>query len=169
MPPLNSFEKTLIAVSLAQAATLPTAQAGLPATIDVNDTCTLQNAIRSANQDASIGGCQQGGGNDIIILPADSTISLTQAEVDGAQYGASGLPLVTSNITIQGNGSTVQRVTATDTGSDRFRILALEAGNSSANLTINSMTLRNGFAYDDSDGGYGGAIYAGTDTTLVWY
>ena len=104
MPPLSTFDKTLVAIALSQASIGSNAE-----TITVSQSCSLANAIRSANQSSSVGGCTAGvGGVNEIALPAASTISLTTAETDGELGGDSGgLPLVTSDITIHGNGATV--------------------------------------------------------------
>src|SRR5262245_24761450 len=67
--------------------------------------CSLANAIRSANADADTGGCVHSGayGADTIVLPA-GTYALS-----GVDSASTGLPTVTSDITIRGNGSTTAR------------------------------------------------------------
>ena len=42
---------------------------GLAATIPVNASCTLINAITAANTDTATGGCPAGNGADTIVLP----------------------------------------------------------------------------------------------------
>ena len=153
MPPVNIMNKTLIALALTQAL------AAQAATINIDGGCLLQDAIRSANTDTAVAGCEAGSGADVIDIPTQ-TITLTNAAVDGEQFGDSGLPLIDSEITILGNGSTIQRVSG-----DAFRIMALDS-NTSASLTMESITLTGGLA-DDSGEGYGGAIYAGFGTSLV--
>src|SRR5262249_35103123 len=69
----------------------------LAATIQVNGTCTLVDAITAANTDTATGGCPTGSGADTIVLPANSTIMLTSVN-----NCANGLPQITSTITIEG-------------------------------------------------------------------
>ncbi len=45
--------------------------------------CSLREAIQAANQNAAVGGCPAGSGNDVIILPA-GTYRLTRTGVDDA-------------------------------------------------------------------------------------
>ena len=65
------------------------------------------------------------------------------------------LPQITSAITINGNGRTIS-------GNDSYQIFYVRFGGGS--LTINNLTLTNGF--EGVDGGQGGAIYAQGDVTL---
>jgi hypothetical protein len=161
MPPLGSLEKTLIAVALSQMSMVAPA-----ANIEVGESCSLADAIRSANQSSSVGTCTAGVGLDnTIILPANSTITLTAPAVDGEDYGDSGLPLTYGNITIQGNGSTIERSSAPATLA--FRIMGMTTFYNHT-LTLNSLTLSNGLADGGSnDYGYGGAINLGDSNSLV--
>lgn len=125
----------IAAVGLLLAAIAMPSQA---ATIAVdNDGCTLIEAIGNANSDSDGGGngCAAGSGADTITLPAGSTITLTAPQADTVN----GLPLITSTITIHGNGATVQR----DPTSPPFRILQID---SPGNLTIDRLTIRRGLA-----------------------
>ncbi len=112
------------------------------ASIDVDGVdCTLIEAINSANDDISMGnGCDDGNGDDVINLPASSTQTLTAVD-----NGNNGLPLITTNITINGNGSTIER-----DSSDLFRIFEIE---DIGILTINNTTVTGG-----SSSGRGGAF-----------
>ncbi|WP_154222583.1 right-handed parallel beta-helix repeat-containing protein [Marinicella rhabdoformis] len=78
--------------------------------------CTLQNAMVSANNDASVGGCQPGNGHDIIELPEGSTHTHTVAadvyNLQNQYYFGSGLPVVRSGMIINGNNSLVERDTS---------------------------------------------------------
>jgi len=58
--------------------------------------CTLGEAISAANNDLPVGGCSAGAGTDTIILPA-GTYTLT-----GDNSTGTGLPIITSNVVIQG-------------------------------------------------------------------
>lgn len=110
----------------------------LAAEIDVDGTdCTLVEAIESANNDDAMGsGCVDGSGADTINLPAGSTHTLTVVNNTSAN-GANGLPVISSEMVIEGNGSTIRR----GDGSPDFRII--EVG-SSGNLTLNKINIRNG-------------------------
>ncbi len=110
--------------------------------------CTLIDAIRSANNDGSYGSCMTGDGDDTIYLQADVTLT---AAYDYHYYADTGLPLITSQITIEGNGHTIAR--DTDPSTTHFRLLAVS---SSGDLTINNTTLTGGYLTDSAEGG---AIY----------
>src|SRR5918996_3507608 len=110
----------------------------LAATINVDGAnCTLVEAIQSANTDSATGGCTAGSGADTLVLGAGSTHTLTT--VEDTTYGDTGLPLVTSTITIAGNNSTIER----GAGAPEFRVLAVTSG---GNLALEDLTLTGGFA-----------------------
>jgi hypothetical protein len=99
----------------------------LAAMINVNGTtCTVANAIRSANT---------GNGADTLVLAPNSTHTLTT--VEDPTYGPTGLPLVRSEITIAGNDSTIER----GAGAPEFRILAV---GDTGNLMLQALTLSGG-------------------------
>ena len=79
----------------------------LAATINVSGGCSLVNAITAANTDTATGGCPKGSGADTIRLPVGSTQTLTT--VNNSTYGPTGLPVISSAITIEGKNSTIQR------------------------------------------------------------
>jgi hypothetical protein len=78
-------------------ATVLFAGTAFAANIDVpaGDVAALVAAINTANGAS---------GDDVIVLAAGSTYSLTAAD-NSPNYGPNGLPVVTSTITIQGNGA----------------------------------------------------------------
>lgn len=122
------------------------------ATITVDGAlCTLIEAITAANTDLPAGGCVGGSGADTIDLQVDVTLRTVSDEA----YGPTGLPVVTSPITIQGNGHSIQRKIAD--GMPEFRILAVDAN---GNLTLQSTTVSNGSIRGFSDLGQraGGGI-----------
>ena len=142
------------------------------ATINVNsfdDTvaddgfCTLREAITAANNDLSLrlkpGECPAGSGADVINLPA-GTYKLT--DVDNAAFGKTGLPIVTSTITINGAGATIAR----DTGAPEFRLLLVSAAGT---LTLHGVTLTKGVAKPGGTdpAGSGGAIVSGGTLMLL--
>ena len=111
-----------------------------------NGKCSIIEAIRNANNQntgQSHADCAAGNptGADTIVLPKDGVFTLTEAHNDG-DYGPNGLPWVGSAMTIEGNGSTIQRK---ENGS-KFRVLAV--GPKGA-LTLNSVKISGG----DSSGG----------------
>lgn len=91
-------------------------------------------------------------GNPITItLAPGSTYALTTP--DNYYYGPNGLPAITSNITINGNGATIERV-----GSTPFRIFFVSGPNDpnglpAGQLTLENLTVEGGLA----QGGNGGA------------
>jgi hypothetical protein len=125
------------------------------ATINVDGiTCTLAQAITAANTDTITGGCPAGTGADTLLLPPGGIITLTT--VDNTSEGAAGLPVVSSTITMAGQGGTIAR----DGGAPYFRLLTVAAG---GDLTMRDLTLQGGIA-DESRGG--GVFNRGT-LTLV--
>ena len=95
------------------------------ADIRLSSRCTLADAIIAANSDRAEGGCPAGHGTDTITLTRDITL-------DG------GLPKITSDITIEGNGYTIS-------GDNRWRIFYNDGGA----LTINDLTMTKGRAEGD--------------------
>ena len=82
-------------------------------TINVNDqsqvnpaTCTLSNAITSANTAAAAGGCTLTGSSAPYTIQLQN-LSYTMAVVDNWWYGPNALPPIASNIIIEGNGATL--------------------------------------------------------------
>src|SRR5437762_456005 len=73
----------------------------LAATIPVDGTtCTLIDAITAANTDAATGGCVAGSGADTIVLQNSSVHTLTA--VNNTYSGPTGMPVITTEITIEG-------------------------------------------------------------------
>jgi hypothetical protein len=133
-----------------------------PAIIDVGGSCTLVAAITAANADSTAGGlCTKGSVADEIRLFADVTLTQvdnTIAGDTGTGAGPNGLPVVNSEITIEGNGHTVRR----GAGAPVFRFLSVAIF---GDLTLQNITLTNGggatFDY------LGGAISSDFGATLT--
>ena len=71
--------------------------------------CSLIEAIVNANNDAAtFPDCAAGSGADTIVLPANANMTLS-AVFQYYLLGPVGLPLITSRITIEGNGATIAR------------------------------------------------------------
>jgi hypothetical protein len=118
----------------------------------------LIDAINDANADVA---------HDIIVLEAGCIYSLTAVDNTATStsggtifdYGDNGLPQISTPITINGNNATIVRAT----GAPNFRFFFIT---DTGSLTINSLTLLNGFADASLPGGggsgwpgSGGAIY----------
>lgn len=103
--------------------------------------CTLREAITAANTDSASGAtpgeCPAGSGSDTIELGV--SLNYILEVVDNSTAGDNGLPAITSQITIHGNGSTIER----DALAPDFRIVHVEVG---GNLTLNNMTITGGAA-----------------------
>lgn len=136
-------------------ALLATAPGLFAASIPVGGACSLVDAIRSANDDIAVGGCPAGSGADTLMLSADVTLTA----VAESFTGENGLPVIRSEITIEGGGFTVER----DDAAPAFRIIAVaQAGT----LTLNQITVRNGNIDGVFDAGSGGGIWSGDDGAL---
>lgn len=105
--------------------------------ITINSSCSLANAIRSANQDRAFGDCTAGSGADTIILNGDIALS---AE----------LPPITSDITIDGGNYIIS-------GENKFRVFDHHSGH----LIITALAISNGIADD------GGGIQTSANLTLT--
>src|SRR5262249_50284022 len=94
-----------------------------------------------------------GSGADTIVLPAAGTFSYTSS--DNSTYGPNALPVVTSEITIVGKGSTITR------GSGTLRLLSVGTG---GNLTVRDLTLTGGSPGSTQSGG---ALYNKSSLTII--
>jgi len=113
------------------------------ATIIVDETtCTLVDAITAANTDSAVGGCAAGSGPDTIELTTD--VTLTEVNNSGT-YGDNGLPVVASDITVEGGGFTIER----DANAPAFRLFAVYYGGT---LNLNDVTVRNGQVLTEGGG-----------------
>ncbi len=109
-------------------------QAAQAATITVNEsTCTLADAIVSANTDTASGGCPAGSGGDTIILQTDVTL-------------AAALPEIASTITIEGGGHFIS-------GNNNETVIRVLTVGSRGKLTLNETTITGGNAASGSGGG----------------
>jgi len=104
--------------------------------------CSLREAIVNANDDAqTYPDCPAGDGVDTITLDEPTyTLTDTFAYADGPN----GLPSITSEIIIEGNGAVIERDSAAE---ERFRLFHIS---SAGNLTLNNTTVRGGHTPDGS-------------------
>ncbi len=124
------------------------------------NTTDLKAAIDTANATS---------GPDTLQLAPGCTYTLTTP--DNHWYGPNGLPEIASDITVEGNGSTIERSSAG--GTPEFRLLYVGADPADADtfnypspgagrLVLREVSLRGGFAKGgDSTGGGGGAGMGG--------
>jgi predicted outer membrane repeat protein len=141
---------------------------GLTCTAAPND-CSLRAAIIAANGMA---------GADTIVLASGQTYTLSR-DADGSGHvtdsGANNDDLdVTSQITIEGNGATIERSTAVPCIPDvtaargEFRIFEVAStGTLTGTLTLQDVTVRNGCASGGSPHSDGGAILSLGPLTLT--
>jgi hypothetical protein len=109
--------------------------------------CSLIEAIENANDDAAVhADCPAGAGADVIELGLGLTYTLDA--VHNTTDGPNGLPVISSGITINGSGSTVER----DDLAANFRIFHIDTD---GDLTLNDLTIRRG----DADSFDGGAVH----------
>ncbi len=129
-----------------------------PAVIEVGGACNLPDAISAANDDTNVGGCSAGSGADTILLSA--TVELDTVAV--LDEGENGLPTVTSEITIDGGGSSITR----DQAGPLFRIVKVDE---LGDLTLQNVTLSHGsIGSDDPPVNYdGGAVLSRGRLTLA--
>ena len=140
------FVMTLLLITLAPShwSLVPVVRA---ATITVDADCTLAEAITSANADSNsnAAGCAAGSGADTINITAAGT-------TDGVITLSTALPFVTTEMTINGNGYTLN-------GNDQFRIFQVWTGD----LTLNRLTLTKARINGDA----GAAIYVRPSSQLT--
>lgn len=142
------------------------------ATITVNDTtdelnadgsCSLREAISSANGDTAVDGCTAGSGPDTITVPAGTyTLSLAGADEDS---NATGDLDITSDVILVGAG----RASTIIDGGGIDRVLDVRCTNSmmgcngAAAVTVKKVTIQNG---NESSGRGGGFRNRGDSSTL---
>jgi hypothetical protein len=108
---------------------------------------------------ADINAANLAGGSNTITLAAKTTFSLTA--VNNTTLGPTGLPCIAANdnLTIVGNGDTIQRSTAT--GTPAFRLFEVASG---AALTLQNLTVQGGL---ENTGWGGGGIFTQGSLTLT--
>jgi len=148
---MNNRFKHIKKTALLSALLLEISTGAQAATIHVdNSSCTLADAIESANSDTATGGCIAGDvGADVIELPNNANIVLTSV-----------LTAIISDITLNANGSTIKR----DQTAPKFTVLRL-AGSGGTNLTVNDATISGG--QSTSYGNRGGGIYASSGNLTI--
>lgn len=124
-------------------------QSGGSTTVPDGDVQALIDAIKAANAAGAQGRSSQAA-PAVIDLAANGAYTLTV--VENTTNGANGLPVITGNLMLNGNGATIARSSAE--GIADFRILEI-----SGTLRLDGVTLRNGSATGEGfRDGSGGAI-----------
>lgn len=154
----------LFTISVSQSVTITVT--GSDGTVADDGVCSISEAIISANNDTTSGAmpgeCPAGNGADIIQLTGD--ILFLQQNHDDNVFGRTATPAVTSNITLEGMGFSLERDSMltcnTDNTSDpeEFRLLRVADGGS---LHLLNTHLINGCVYGGAYGPrfYGGAVF----------
>jgi predicted outer membrane repeat protein len=123
------------------------------------------NAATTRDLIADINAANTGGGTNTIVLTAPTSSPYVLTKVDNKADGANGLPVIagkqSDNLTIVGNGDTIERSTASNTRS--FRLFDVGSGSS---LTVENVTLQGGLASGSGAAADGGAIYNQGTLTL---
>ena len=159
-PPITRFlyvtlaVALLVLVSVSFGTTRVSYAAGITVTtvddeLNSDGDCSLREAIQAANTDSAVDACTAGSGADTITLAPGGTYTLTG--IDNTTEGNNGLPSITSDITIDGNGATIER----DSAVQAFRIFHVSFN---GNLTLNEVTVSNGRATGSGLGSFGGGI-----------
>ncbi len=145
---VQSFQQTALAAALLLE--LTTAAQAATITVD-NVNCTLANAINAANTDTAGNGCAAGNGVDVIELPSNSTITLTEP-----------MPAIINSVTINAHGSTIVR----DANAADFSVIqlgSLAAINNQPTIVLNDVTVTGGSRGNN----YGGGINAINSTLIL--
>jgi hypothetical protein len=106
---------------------------------------------------AAINAANLSGGSTTINL-AGGTYDVNQ--INNYWYGPDGLPAISSNIIINGNGATIER----DSNADNFRLFYVSGGLdglATGGLTLNDLILEGGLAQGGNSGDGGGGLGAG--------
>ena len=114
--------------------------------------CTLRDAVEAANTDTSVAGCTAGSGMDEIIFDSSihgGTIFLTEGPIG-----------LSSSMVIQGPGPDLLTIDGLNTHQ-----LLRTGGIFGTHITLSRLTLQNGFADTEFEGG--GAILARTAANLT--
>jgi CSLREA domain-containing protein len=159
---MRTLQRSAIATGSAAILLVVLGRSAWAATINVNDTndeldadgsCSLREAIQSANTDTGVDGCSAGSGADTLLLPA-GTYTLSIAPVGDADDNLSGDLDILSDVSLLG----ADRETTIIDGAQLDRVLQVlcvpDGGNCLGVTTVNisGLTIRNGSALDIGGG-----------------
>ena len=134
------------------------------ATLAVDSTCSLADAIKAANDDTATGGCSAGSGADVISLSANVTLTgvlptiTSEVVLEGSNYTLSGDEKF-PGVVISGAKARLQNLTVTKASINTFGA-GIYVYN--GELTLNNVKL-----VDNSAGDLGGGIYASESKVTV--
>lgn len=152
LPPHRFLTKVAVLASLFLLLPLSKVSA---ATIYVDSTCSLAQAINAANAtaNADTGDCETASsGADIIILPADGRTVLSEA-----------LPEIVTNMTIKSSAGNRHTIDGSGGGESRnYRILLVGSVNVAPNVTLENLVITKGKVTN----GHGGGIYSYGSLTI---
>jgi hypothetical protein len=117
------------------------------------------SAATASDLIADINAANRAGGSNTITLTAPTTSPYVLTTVDNHTDGPTGLPVIgtgkkADNLTIMGNGDTIQR--STSSGTPAFRLLDVASAGS---LTLENLIVQNGLAFGSGSSAEGGAIF----------
>ncbi len=153
-----------LSAALALASILPTLEAATLTVTTTGDTisddglCSLREAVIAANSNADQSGCAGSGayGDDTITVPPGLyRLELTGANEDAAATGDLDILAGAGSLTLNGAGADTTLID----GNATDRVFDLDDG---ANLTLDGVTVQNGYATYDA-----GGIYAGRSARLT--
>jgi MYXO-CTERM domain-containing protein len=123
---------------------------------------TLQVACDAGALVAAVDAANTSSGPTTLTLAPKCVYTLTSAAAPALAEGPSGLPAVTSDITVDGQGATITRSAAVSIPA--FRIFTVESGS----LSLLNVTVANGRAVGPTPGadGRGGCIFSATSLSL---
>ena len=126
----KTFQRSLVAIAISPIIGLPAHSA----TITSSATCTLISAIASAETNALVGNCVAA---DVTGTFGDDTVIVTSeaSELDSVDASYNALGIVTSKLTIQGDGNTLTIADGT------FALQFIDLKGSEADVTIENITL----------------------------
>ena len=162
----RTFKRSLLTSSILLELSIGSAVA---ATINVDGVCTLADAITSANTDLATGSCTAGAGDDVIqVVSPNSTLTISSSVAPSTLSGNVGLPVIASNVTIEGNGLTIR---ALPQAPDYFRVFEvvtpLPIRDNRGLITPVTFTLRDTTVSGANDGlGASGLLAYVADVTL---
>ncbi len=146
----NLFARTPRTVRKAAARRRPTLET-------LEDRTLLSNAATAGDLITAIQNANTAGAATTITLAANATFDFASA--DNTTDGGNALPVITGNVTIVGNGATIER-----TGTTPFRLFDVAGGGS---LTLQNLTLTGGLAQGAGAAADGGAIYSSGTLSLT--
>ncbi|HSF40800.1 MAG TPA: hypothetical protein VLT87_13480 [Thermoanaerobaculia bacterium] len=140
--------RTWGAVAVLAAAAVGASEPALPLEVDPGDPkCVTDGAVPRCSLRAALDAVNAAGGG-VIRLARGSVHSLAAVAAVNGLEGGSGLPSVTTEVTIEGNGAIVERSPAP--GTPPFRIFHVAP---QGRLTLRDLTVRHGLTEGYTDGG----------------